>query len=370
MSAPTTTAELLELVFKSGVADEARLRAYVANLTATGALPDDPTPFAEALVRDGFLTPFLAEKLLQGKRKGLTIGPYAVLEQLAIGAMGTFFLCEHTRVPRVVAIKVMLPARAEDPSGLEHFLREARVLSACDHPNIVRTSDIDQHDNVHFLVTEYIDGTNLNEILTRSGPLDPVRTAHYTSQAAVGLQYLHDLGLVHRNIKPGKLKLDRRGVIKVWDLATALFVHEARKIDEGIRGTIDYISPEQSVDSAGVDLRADIYSLGCTAYHLLTGQVPFPVGSTAQKLIWHRIRAPQPIRALRPEVPEEMARVVERMMGKDPKSRYQSAAEVVAALAPWCDTPIPPPPPEEMPNHCPRTREAIERSARATSRAS
>ena len=274
MAAPATTAELLELVSKSGVADEARLRAYVAPLTATGSLPTDPADLAVMLVRDGFLTTFQSEQLLQGKWKELRVGGYTVLGQIGVTGTGMFFLCEHTKAHRVVTLKVLPPAIAEHPRSLEWFYREARVLSTCDHPNVVRAYDIDQDGRVHFLVTEYVDGANLNEILAKSGPLDPVRVAHSISQAAVGLQYLHDLGLVHRNIKPAKLTLARDGVIKVWDLSAALFVHEAPNAHEGSRVTPDYISPEQAADGASVDRRADIYSLGCAAYHLLTGRPP------------------------------------------------------------------------------------------------
>src|SRR5206468_6479150 len=138
-----------------------------------------------------------------------------VLERLGAGGMGSVYLCEHTLMRRRVAVKV-LPEKSADSSSLERFYREARAVAALDHPNIVRAYDIDQEDNLHFLVMEYVDGSSLQEIVHRVGPLDPTRAAHYISQAAFGLQHAHEVaGLVHRDIKPGNIIVDRNGTVKV-----------------------------------------------------------------------------------------------------------------------------------------------------------
>src|SRR5438128_725922 len=310
MAAPTTSDDFLELVRKSGVLDEKRLSAYLEKVGATGALPPEAARAAGLLVRDGLLTHFQAEQFLQGKWRRFTIGKYKVLERIASGGMGSVYLCEHKFMRRRAAVKVLPTARASDPSALERFYREARAVAALDHPNIVRAYDIDQEDNLHFLVMEFVDGASLQEIIKRTGRMDPVRAAHYMRQAAFGLQHAHEAaGLVHRDIKPGNILVDRTGLVKVLDMGLARFFHDeedllTKKYDENVLGTADYLAPEQALDSHSVDIRADIYGLGATFYFCLTGQTPFCEGTVAQKLIWHQTRQHKPIRSLRPDLPE------------------------------------------------------------------
>jgi serine/threonine protein kinase len=359
MPAPSTVSEFLDLVQKSGVVDEKKLDTYVAKLRASQALPDDPGKLAGLLVRDGLLTQFQAEQVLLGKWRRFTIGKYKVLERLGSGGMGSVYLCEHKLMRRRVAVKVLPAAKADDTSSLERFYREARAVAALDHPNIVRAYDIDQDDKLHFLVMEYVDGVSLQDLIKKSGPLDVLRAAHYVRQSAFGLQHAHETaGLIHRDIKPGNILVDRNGVVKVLDMGLARFFNDeedilTKKYDENVLGTADYLAPEQALDSHNVDIRADIYSLGGTFYFCLTGRTPFNEGTVAQKLIWHQTRQPKPIRSLRPEVPEGLVAVLEKMMAKDPAQRYQTPAEVAEALAPWTETPIPPPPESEMPRLCP-----------------
>ncbi len=359
MPAPTTTDEFLELVRKSGVADEKRLSAYLAKLRAAGPVPPEPAKVAGLLVRDGLLTHFQAEQVLQGKWRRFTIGKYKVLERLGAGGMGSVYLCEHKLMRRRVAVKVLPTAKADDPSSLERFYREARAVAALDHPNIVRAYDIDQDDKLHFLVMEYVDGSSLQEIIKKAGPMDVTRAAHYMRQSALGLQHAHEsAGLVHRDIKPGNILVDRTGTVKILDMGLARFFHDeedilTKKYDENVLGTADYLAPEQALDSHGVDIRADIYSLGATFYFCLTGRTPFTEGTVAQKLIWHQTRQPKPIKQTRPEVPDELAALIERMMSKDPAQRPQTPQEVADALAPFTQTPIGPPPEDEMPRLSP-----------------
>jgi serine/threonine protein kinase len=358
MPAPTTADELLDLVVKSNLVEEPRLRAYLKKLGEASGVPGEPAKIAQYLVRDALLTYFQAEQLLQGKYKRFNLGKYKVLERLGSGGMGTVFLCEHKLMRRRVAVKVLPVPKAEDRASLDRFYREARAVAAVDHPNIVRAYDIDQDDNLHFLVMEWVDGTNLQDLVKKFGPLDPVRACHYIYGAAVGLQHAHEIGLVHRDIKPGNILIDRSGVVKILDLGLARLTHDqddnlTRQNDENVLGTADYLAPEQAMDSHTVDIRADIYSLGATFYFLLTGSAPFPEGSVAQKLIWHQNRQPRSIKVLRAEVPDAMVAVVERMMAKDPEKRYRSPAEVMAALSAWVATPIPPPSDREMPTLSP-----------------
>src|SRR6516225_4197328 len=359
MAAPTTIEEFLDLVRKSGVVDEKRLDVYWEQLRAAAPLPADLGKLAGTFVRDGVLTQFQAEQLLQGKWRRFSIGKYKVLERIGSGGMGSVYLCEHKWMRRRVAVKVLPTARAEEPSALERFYREARAVAALDHPNIVRAYDIDQDDNLHFLVMVYIDGSSLQEIVKRHGVLDVSRAAHYIRQAAEGLNHAHQTaGLVHRDIKPGNILVDRQGVVKVLDMGLARFFHDeeevlTKKYDENVLGTADYLAPEQALDSHDVDIRADLYSLGATFYFCLTGRTPFAEGTIAQKLIWHQTRQPKPLSQVRPEVPEGVAAILDRMMAKDPAQRPQTPLEVADALAPFTQGAIGPPPEEEMPRLSP-----------------
>ena len=355
MNAPATAAEFLGLVRKSGIIDDKHLVAYAERNRLTSSLSTEPHKLADLLVRDGLLTHFQAEQFLQGRWRRFTIGKYKVLERIGSGGMGSVFLCEHKLMRRKVAVKVLPTSQAHDPSALQRFHREARAVAALDHPNIVRAYDIDQEDNLHFLVMEYVDGSSLQEIVQRVGPLEPLRAAHYISQAALGLQHAHEVaGLVHRDIKPGNIIVDRNGTVKVLDLGLARFFFDdddslTKHFDENVLGTADYLAPEQALDSHSVDIRGDIYSLAGTFYFCLTGQTPFGDGTVAQKLIWHQSRQAKPIRAFRSDVPEEMIAIIHKMMAKDPDQRYRAPIEVALALAPWTRKRIPPPSEKEMP---------------------
>ncbi len=359
MPAPSTTEEFLDLVRKSGVVDDKRVGAFLDKLRAAAPALPEPQKTAGLMVRDAILTHFQAEQILQGKWRRFTIGKYKVLERLGSGGMGSVYLCEHKLMRRRVAVKVLPTAKADDPSSLERFYREARAVAALDHPNIVRAYDIDQDDRLHFLVMEYVDGASLQEIIKKAGPMDVLRAAHYMRHSAFGLQHAHETaGLVHRDVKPGNILIDRTGAVKILDMGLARFFHDeedilTKKYDENVLGTADYLAPEQALDSHGVDIRADIYSLGATFYFCLTGRTPFTDGTIAQKLIWHQTRQPKPIRQLRPEVPEGLVAILDKMMAKDPAQRYQTPAEVASVLEPWTGTPIGPPPEDEMPRLSP-----------------
>jgi serine/threonine protein kinase len=306
------------------------------------------------LVGDGLLTRFQAGQLLQGKwRNFILSGKYKVLGPLGAGGMGYVYLCEHQIMRRRVAIKV-LPPSSSDSASLQRFHREARAVAQLKHTNIVGGYDIDRDGKRHFLVMEYVDGSTFQTIVKAHGPLTPLRAAHYIHQAALGLQHAHEAGLVHRDIKPSNLLLDRTGMVKILDLGLARFFHDetddlSKRYSGGPVGTMDYMAPEQALNSHLADIRSDIYSLGATFYFLLAGHSPFQDGNALQKLIRHQFAPPQPIREIRPDVPEELDAIVGRMMAKDPAARYQTPAEVAEALVPWIQTPVPPPPAEEMP---------------------
>jgi serine/threonine protein kinase len=360
MSAPATSDEFLDMVRKSGVLDDERVSSFARTLTDSGVALDQPPALAQRMVRDGLLTTFQAKQILQGKYQRFVInGKYKLLEMLGAGGMGQVYLCTHIYMHRLVALKILPLDKLKDPSTVERFYREARAAAALDHPNIVRAYDIDREETprgtLHYLVMEYVDGASLQEMIARRGPMDPVRAANYMKQAADGLEHAHEAGLVHRDIKPGNLLLDRAGAVKVLDLGLARFFEAGKdnvteRYDEknAILGTADYLAPEQARGDP-VDIRADIYSLGATFYFLLTGKAPFEEGTITQKLLWSQTKAPKSVRELRPEIPAEMVPVLERMMAKDANDRYATPQAVIEALAPWTSTPIPPPTTDEMP---------------------
>jgi len=336
MPAPVTTHDFLDICRKSGVVEENNLSEI------SGHSASSPMAAAKALIRAGVLTKFQAGQLLAGKYKGLRFDRLKILDRIGAGGMGTVFLCQHLGLRKQVAVKVLPPDQAGDEGVRERFFREARAAAALDHPNIVRVHDTNSSGGVHYIVMEYVDGQDLQTILNKYGSLPHTRACTYVAQAALGLQHAHEKGLVHRDIKPANLLVDKDGVVKILDMGLALFHEDERdnltaKYDKGaVLGTADYMAPEQIMASSAVDIRADIYSLGVTLYTLINGKPPFG-GSATQKLIGHTTHRATSLTEIRREVPKQLSSVVDKMMAKDPSERYQTPAEVIAALHPWLE---------------------------------
>jgi serine/threonine protein kinase len=361
MAATLTADQFIDVLRKSKLVDEKRLQSFL--LSSSPTLPTVSRDLAQQLVRHGLLTHFQAGQLLAGKWKGFMLagGKYKLLEKLGAGGMGQVVLCEHVRMKRLVALKVLPTDKLrDDQSALERFDREARASAALDHPNIVRAHDIDTDPNtkLHFLVMEYVDGSSIQDIIKKHGPLDVVRACHYIAEAAEGLQHAHEAGWVHRDIKPGNLLLDRLGTLKILDMGLArLFADDSDNLTQkfeknAVLGTADYLAPEQATNSSDVDIRADIYSLGATFYYMLAGKPPFDDGTVTQKLIWHQTKPPKSIRDERPDVPKEVEAIISKMMAKKPVHRFQEPRAIVEALRPWTQHQIEPPADEEMPRLC------------------
>lgn len=336
-AAPASSIDLLELVRKSGLVDDSNLKSW---LEGNPDLPPDADALAARLVNDGMLTRFHVRSMLTGKYRGFILGQYKVLKHIGVGGMGVIFLAEHMAMKRRVAIKVLPAERVNDREALERFYRESRIAASLDHPNIVKVYDAAESGNIHFMVMEYIEGESLEQLTRRKGRLSIEEAADYISQTACGLQHAHDRGLIHRDIKPGNLVLEKTGDLKILDMGLArLFQeHSTLTVDMGngaVIGTADYIAPEQAINSHDVDIRADIYSLGATFYTLLTGQPPFANEPVTQKLLAHHMREPMPLALVRPEVPEAMAAVVAKMMAKRLADRYPIPEKIVEALEPW-----------------------------------
>ena len=278
MAINLTSESFLNVVKQSGLIPAEKLKRYLDQLREAGVPLDRAKTIADTLVDAELLTRWQADKLLQGKHKGFFLGKYRLLSLLGRGGMSSVYLAEHVLMRRRCAIKVLPSKRVADSSYLARFHREAQAVAALDHPNIVRAYDVDKEvdrdTEIHFLVMECVDGRSLQEIVQKDGPVDPVEAAGYIRQAADGLAHAHAAGMVHRDIKPGNLLVDKNGQIKILDLGLArLFVEdnpdeEALTIrhDEKVLGTADYLAPEQALDSHRVDARADLYSLGCTLY--------------------------------------------------------------------------------------------------------
>jgi serine/threonine protein kinase len=304
---------------------------------------------ARELVEQGLLTRFQAEHLLVGKHR-FFLGPYCILEQIGQGGMGRVFKAQHRTMNRLVALKVLTPNLLKTQRAQELFLREVRAIGRLAHPNIVTAFDANQEGEVHYLVLEYISGPNLDQLVREQGPLPVGQACDFIRQVATGLQYADGFGMVHRDIKPANLLLQQvhsgnlYGVVKISDFGLARLSNPGQA-DEGfgtilvkentVMGTPDYLSPEQARNLHKTDIRSDLYSLGCTFHYLLTGQVPFPGGTTLEKLIRQSAEAPAPVETLRPEIPPAVGAIVRRLMAKRPQDRFQTPAEVIDALAPF-----------------------------------
>ncbi|MFO0817436.1 MAG: protein kinase [Pirellulales bacterium] len=345
--AKLTAKNFLELVQRSGLVDENELAESVRRLETLngGSLPEDGASVAEHLIQENHLTRWHCEKLFDKKYKGFFLGNYKLLGHLGTGGMSSVYLAEHRLMRQCRAIKVLPKSRVADSSYLARFQREAQATATLRHRNIVRAYDVDNEGDTHYLVMEYVAGSDLNSLVKERSPefLDYVTVADYIAQAAEGLQHAHDNNLIHRDIKPANLLVDDKGIVKILDLGLALFSSdEAASLtiahNENVLGTADYLAPEQALNSHDVDARADIYALGCTLYFLLTGHPPFPEGSLAQRIAKHQTQFPADIRLDRPDCPRELLDLANRMMQKRKERRIQTAREVAEKLRNWLAT--------------------------------
>jgi serine/threonine protein kinase len=274
-----------------------------------------------------------------------TLREYRLLEKLGQGGMGTVFRAIHDHLQRIVAIKVLPAGRLENQQAIDRFHREIKAIAMLDHPGIVRATDAGEFDGRHFLVMEYVEGLNLSQLVRRMGPLAIADACELACQTARGLEHARQHGLVHRDIKPSNLILANDGQLKILDLGLALWrtsPEESHDLTASgqIVGTAEYMAPEQFDDSHGVDIRADVYSLGCVLYYLLTGRAPFPRAEhrTLYRFMMAHIHEPVPnLATLRPEAPVPLITLIERMTAKSPAARFSTPAETAEALAPFAE---------------------------------
>ncbi|MHC4180291.1 MAG: serine/threonine-protein kinase, partial [Planctomycetota bacterium] len=349
---------------------ESQCQVAVAQARAVAGRPVSPGQPAD---------PASTHSLLLG-----TLGEYQLLEKLGRGGMGTVYKAMHTKLDRVVALKVLPKSRSDDEKAIARFEREMKAIGRLDHPNIVGAYDAREIEDKPVLIMEYVEGLDLAKLVRRCGPLSVADACELARQAALGLQYAHEHGLVHRDVKPSNLMLTPQGEVKILDLGLARFhraegdcpdfraakmglspspnVHEASPDSRAANmaqspsdvrpttpdemtgsgqamGTADYMAPEQASDSRAVDIRADVYSLGCTLYKLLTGRAPFggpDHKGTFEKMTAHVREPVPPIGEFDAQVPDELAAVLDRMLAKEPDERYATPGDVAEALRPFC----------------------------------
>ncbi len=348
-------AQMRELGFWSP--DDAGAQRIVEELARAHT---EPRRLARELLQRELLTPYQANQLLTGKGAGLIIGPYLILDRLGEGGMGKVYKARHRKLHRLVALKVINPERVSNAMAVERFYREIQAVSRLSHPNIVWAFDADRAGAVHYFAMQYVPGRDLARMVKQSGPLEVGRACDFIRQAALGLQHIADHGMVHRDIKPSNLLIvdlaNQPARPDSGILATALQTDLVKIVDLGLTrlseadagsgpplttltqtnilmGTPDYIAPEQARNSHAVDIRCDIYSLGCTLYFALTGRAPFGGNTPAlQKIMHHQLDEPEPLETVRPGIPPALALIARRMMAKRPEERYQKPGEVAQAL--------------------------------------
>jgi serine/threonine protein kinase len=350
-------------------------RTLVTQMQQLGLLPEDGAPrraflalyqqhindvraFARELLKNDSITAYQANLLLTGKARQLLVGPYLVFERLGEGGMGQVFKARHQRTRRIVALKVIRPERVSNPVAVGRFFREVQAAAQLSHPHVVHAYDADQVDKIYYLAMQYVRGTDLAAHVKQRGPLPIADACKFLNHAAQGLQHIHEHGMVHRDIKPNNLMLALEelpapipaaggvavrtapAMLKILDLGLVCLTEgddrDAKDLtrEGAIMGTVDYMAPEQARETRAADIRSDIYSLGCTFYFALTGQVPFPGGTSFEKMLHHQIDEPAPLTRFRPDVPAGLSMILRRMLAKDPADRFQTPADVAAAVAP------------------------------------
>ncbi len=300
---------------------------------------DSVTDVAETLVSNNLLTEYQANVLLKRSKSPLVLDRYVILDSLGSGGMGLVFKALHRSMERIVAIKVLPEFAVDSPDKVKRFQREVKSAAKLSHPNVVAAYDSYQRNGTYFLVMEYVDGVNLHEHVREHGPISVGQAIKIVDRVSAGLNAAHQLGIVHRDVKPTNIMLTSDGTPKLLDLGLARTMQWSREApdleltrDGLAMGTASYMPPEQALDAKNADVRSDIYSLGCTLYFLLTGHSPFERNTTVQTIVAHRESAAPPLNEKRDGVPPAVEAVYQKMVQKRPEDRYQSTSELRADL--------------------------------------
>jgi len=331
----TSLKTIVRQIRESGVLADERLKEFLPPRCEVPSADE----LAQRLIETGTLTRYQMRAIAQGRGRALNLGNYLLLERIGVGGMGQVFKARHRRLDRLVAIKLLSPHLLTKPSAISRFEREVRAVARINHPNLVTAFDADTSGGHQYLVMELVEGSNLTSFVKQEGPLSVADAVSCVRQAAEGLAVAHEAGIVHRDVKPGNLLRTPEGVIKLLDLGLARLDDEddveqkASLTNTGvIMGTVDYMAPEQALDSKTADARADIYSLGCVLWFLITGQPIYSGDTMMKKLLAHREQPIPNLTAARPDVPPALQSVFERMVAKRADERFTSMPAVIAAL--------------------------------------
>ncbi len=332
-----TLEQFVQALSESAVMSVHEISTY-EDIFSAEAPSADPKPFVRKLVEDKKLTAFQASAILQDRGHALRIGDYIVLEKLGSGGMGSVFKAHHRIMKRTVAIKVLHAAATKNPRIVGRFYREVEAMAQLNHPNIVTAFDAGEHHGGIFLVMQFIHGMDIAHVLKMNGPLPLQQAVNCTLQAARGLAYAHDHGITHRDIKPGNLLVDADGSVKILDMGLARLDREGDSdemsltITGRLMGTVEYMAPEHAKNPKNADHRSDIYSLGCTMFRMLTGELPYN-GETAVEMILAQRENPVPdLTESLDEVPEGLQDVFKGMLAKQKEDRYQSVHDLITDL--------------------------------------
>jgi len=293
---------------------------------------DSPNPISEnapTVISRNRPKPLRPDDGFTGDVRGRRLAHFELIEPIGVGGMAAVIRARDTQLDRIVALKILPPEMAANPENILRFHQEARAAAKLDHENIARVFFYGEDQGLHFIAFEFVEGETLRALVERRGPLPVAEAINYLLQIATGLAHAAERGVVHRDIKPSNIIITPTGRAKLVDMGLARSQSPQADIaltQSGVTlGTFDYISPEQALEPRDADVRSDIYSLGCTFYHVLTGQPPVPEGTAARKLHHHQNVGPIDPRQLNPEIPDEVAGILARMIAKDPKYRYQWA---------------------------------------------
>ena len=293
---------------------------------------------ARQAVNAGLVTAWQAQQVLAGRCNALRVDRYLILDQIGQGGMGRVYLARDTRLGRLVALKVLSRERMANPRALIRFRREAKLGAQLQHENLIRVYDEGNIGEMPYLVMEYITGKTVAQMMAEQGRILPAEAAELARQVALGLEHLHQKDLLHRDVNPTNIMVDQEGTAKLTDLGLAIDLGDEEEIvtrDGATVGTFDYISPEQARNPREIDTRSDIYSLGCTLYHMLAGHVPFQAPSLPEKLFAHQSSQPESLCSQFPEIPEGLQAIVATMMNKRPEDRFPRPIAVARALQPY-----------------------------------
>ncbi|GIW81538.1 MAG: hypothetical protein KatS3mg105_3345 [Gemmatales bacterium] len=352
--------ELCNLINRSGLlkpADIQKLYKYWRRFESPGS-PKELDRFVFWLTEHHYLTEYQAQQLLLGRADHFFLNHYKLLDLIGVGKMAGVFKASHI-LGHIVAIKLLPPAKARDTKLLARFQREARMAIKLKHPNIVRTYHIGNARGRHYIVMEYLVGETLEEVLQRRGKIPYPEAVRLIHQTLMGLQHIHEQGLVHRDLGPSNLMLvpplppgapdnTLHATVKILDIGLGKQIFSERDSSEqrdvrltleGDRlGSAEYQSPEQAQDPHNVDIRSDIYAVGCILYHMIAGVSPFYDPDPIQQIIKHATEVAIPVRQYEPSVPEGLQNVIQRMLAKKPNSRYGTPAQAASALEPFLAT--------------------------------